>query len=79
MTEAATFAQDKLEELRVTPWSNINSGADVTVGSTGINYSRNWVVATNGVGNLRTVTITVSWNDRVNRSISLFSTMLNHS
>ncbi len=28
MTEAATFAQDRLEELKVTPWVNIAGGAD---------------------------------------------------
>ena len=28
MTEAATFAQDRLEELKVIPWVNIAGGAD---------------------------------------------------
>jgi type IV pilus assembly protein PilV len=68
MTEAATFAQDKLEELRLTPWANIDTGADPVPpkGSTGINYNRNWTVVTNVPppnDTLRTVTVTVSWND----------------
>ncbi len=76
ITEAATFAQDKLEELRVTPWANIVTGTDPTppgppLGATGIAYNRNWNVVVNG--NLRTITITVSWNDRINHSISLIS------
>ncbi len=83
LTEAATFAQDKLEELRVTQWSNINSGEDVRTGSTGINYNRQWTVATNAIvpptpePTLRTVTITINWNDGINRSVRLFSTFLN--
>ncbi|MBM4348620.1 MAG: prepilin-type N-terminal cleavage/methylation domain-containing protein [Deltaproteobacteria bacterium] len=83
LTEAATFAQDKLEELRVTQWGNINGGADVRTGATGINYARTWTVATNAIvpptpePELRTVTITINWNDGINRSISLFSTILN--
>lgn len=78
MTEAATFAQDKLEELRVTPWDNVAMGAD-TVVSTGINYSRNWTVSTlpnpspPPVDFLKTVSITVSWNDGINRSVRILS------
>jgi len=83
MTEAATLAQDKLEELRVTQWGNINGGADVRTGATGINYTRTWTIATNAIvpptpePALRTITITMNWNDGTNRSISLFSTILN--
>lgn len=73
MTEAATFAQDKLEGLRVTPWASIASGNDAKTGSTWVSYSRTWTVATNTAGNLRTVTITVSWTDRINHSIRLLS------
>jgi type IV pilus assembly protein PilV len=75
ITEAVTFAQDKLEELRVTPWANIVTGTDTTpmvpVGSTGIVYNRTWNVVVNG--NVRTVTITISWNDRINHTINLIS------
>jgi type IV pilus assembly protein PilV len=73
VTEAATFAQDKLEELRAVPWGNIISGADQKVSSTGINYARNWNVVPNPTDNLRTVTITINWNDRINHSIRLLS------
>jgi len=73
VTEAATFAQDKLEELRATQWNRIVTGQDPVpkIGSTGIAYTRNWDVALNG--NIKTITITVSWNDRINHSISLLS------
>lgn len=70
MTEAATFAQDKLEELRAVSWVTITPGSD-KMGSNGMDYARNWNVATNG--NLKTITITINWNDKANHSISLLS------
>ena len=71
LTEAATFAQDRLEQLRLISWQNITSGGDQIEGSSGINYIRNWTVVTNG--NARTVTIRINWSDRTNHSISLAS------
>ena len=71
VTEAATFAQDRLEELRATRWDDIVTGQDQRLGSTGITYRRNWNVVV--TGNIRTVTITVNWTDRSNHSISLLS------
>ena len=71
LTEAATFAQDRLEELRVSLWANILTGADTRTGSTGIVYNRNWNVVESGT--LKTVTITITWNDRINHSFSLIS------
>lgn len=71
VTEAATLAQDKLEELRAIPWDRVVSGQDQRTGSTGIRFGRNWNVAANG--NIKTITITVSWSDRFSHSISLLS------
>lgn len=75
MTEAATFAQDKLEEFRAIRWENISEGGstDQKGGSTGINYTRNWNVATSGV--LKTITISINWQDRTNHSIRLTSVL----
>ena len=75
ITEAATFAQDKLEELSATKWLNIIDGnyTDQQNGSTGMGYTRNWQVVTNGA--LKTITITVNWNDRVAHSIRLVSVL----
>ena len=77
MTEAATLAQDKLEELRAIKWDDLNEGNHTDPaqqeGSTGINYTRNWNVTTNG--SLKTVTITVNWNDRTAHSIRLVSVL----
>jgi type IV pilus assembly protein PilV len=72
ITEAATFAQDRLEELRVTPWATIATGNDTKTGSTGIVYTRTWTVPP-PVGNLKIITITVSWNDRINHSFNFIS------
>ena len=80
MTEAATFAQDKLEQLRAAPWTGIVAGADTVttaipgVPGTGISYARNWIVADNPDGTQRWVTITMNWTDptrKTNHSFSL--------
>lgn len=71
LTEATTFAQGKLEELRVSRWDAIIAGTDDVTGCSNINYSRAWEV-TNGAG-IKTVAVTIGWNDRVNHSIRLLS------
>ena len=75
ITEAATFAQDKLEELRAMKWVDLIDGkyTDQRGGSTGMSYTRNWEVTTNS--GLKTVTITIDWIDRTNHSIRLVSVL----
>jgi len=79
LTEAATFAQDKLEQLRATPFGMIalnTTQTDNPVGSTGITYTRSWVAVPNipPPGNtLDVITITVSWADTIPHSISMVS------
>lgn len=73
ITEAATFAQDKVEELKVSSWGTVVSGADTRKGSTEINYSRTWTVTDNTDGTQRWVDITVIWNDPTRHSISFLS------
>jgi len=80
MTEGATFAQDKLEELRATPWGNLASfsGVDQPQGSNKITYNRNWTVQPNppSLGDtVRTISVTVTWNDRTQRTITLLSVL----
>jgi type IV pilus assembly protein PilV len=71
LTEAATLAQDTMENLRVTNWGEIVDGNDV-IQMRGLNYNRDWtVVAPNN--NERRVTVTVNWNDGVARSISFLT------
>ena len=82
MTEAATFAQGKLEELRATSWVAITSGSD-KMSSNGMDFARNWTVVPNAIvapytePTLNTVTITVNWNDRTNHSIRFISAIAN--
>lgn len=71
ITEAATFAQDKLEELRAISWLTIVPGSDKKMGSGGTNYDRIWRVAPNG--KIKTITVTINWNDQTNHSISFLS------
>ena len=72
-TEAVTFGQDKLEELKAIPWAVVGADpvADQIQGTSGVAYNRNWAVVT--AGSLKTVTITVGWNDRGNHSVRLTS------
>jgi len=82
ITEAATFAQDQLENLRVSPWANVVTGNDVRQGSTGINYSRSWVVVPNGAppnDTIREITITITWNDKVSHSVAFRSVIFRSS
>ncbi len=76
LTEATTMAQDKLEEFKATPWTRLlptTSGpsTDQRTSSTGINFARTWTIVENG--NLKTITLTVSWADRINHSIRVLS------
>ena len=73
ITEATTFAQDKLEELRVSSWASLVSGTDVRQGSTGIGYSRTWTPVANPPNNQQWVAITVNWTDRTAHSVRLLS------
>jgi type II secretion system protein I len=73
ITEAATFAQDKLEEFRATSWDSLLSGSDQKKGAAGMNYHRTWSVVTSADGNLKTVTLTINWMDRSSHSIRLLS------
>jgi len=75
MTEAATLAQDKLEELRAVRWLDIpeGTGSDQKSGATGISYARNWDVTANGT--LKAITITINWQDKANHSIRLVSVL----
>ena len=78
LTEAATFAQDKLEELRVTDWDNIVNGNDANP-VRGLNYNRAWTVVFGPNSplppndNEKRVTVTVNWNDGIARSISFLT------
>lgn len=77
VTEAATLAQDKLEEFRVTSWDRLlptTAGPRTEPnikGSTGITYARTWNIVQNN--NIKTITIAVNWTDRINHSIRLVS------
>jgi prepilin-type N-terminal cleavage/methylation domain-containing protein len=79
LTEAATLAQDKLEQLRATPFGMIALNATITdnpVGSTYITYTRSWVAVPNIAppdNTLNVITITVSWTDTMPHSISMVS------
>ena len=82
MTEAATFAQDKLEELRATSWVAITAGSD-RISVNGMNFNRNWTIVPNAIvapytePTLNTITIVVNWNDQTNHTMKVISAIAN--
>jgi len=82
ITEAATLAQDKLEEFRAMNWKDIQQGTDLVEGSTRIRYTRNWNVreaSPNPLKNLKQIEITINWDDRIKHSIRLLSVLVNNA
>lgn len=74
LTEATTLAQDKLEELRVSRWDTMSTDDTEPAirSSSGISYKRSWKVTP--ISNLKTVEITVKWNNDAN-SIRMVSAL----
>jgi prepilin-type N-terminal cleavage/methylation domain-containing protein len=77
MTEAATFAQDELENLRTSPWANVVTGNDTRLGfDNSTQYTRNWTVVPNAVApndTVKEIAITINWNDTTSHSVSFRS------
>lgn len=77
LTEAATLAQDMLEQLRAMPYGMITPNTpatDTKVGKyTGISYTRSWVAVPNTSDTLKVINITITWADRTPHSISIVS------
>jgi prepilin-type N-terminal cleavage/methylation domain-containing protein len=81
ITEAATFAQDKLEQLRAAPWVSILKGTDTVTTAipnvlpgSGIIYTRTWTVAYSASVDQAWITVTINWTDptaKTTHSISL--------
>jgi prepilin-type N-terminal cleavage/methylation domain-containing protein len=67
MTMATTLMQDKMESLKNTVVSSLTTGND-TVQLGNVSYLRQWTVSPSA--NRRTITVTVSWNDRGPHSVS---------
>ena len=82
ITEAATVAQDKLEELRATSWVAITGGSD-RISVNGMNFNRNWTIVPNAIvapytePTLNTITIVINWNDQTNHTMRVISAIAN--
>jgi prepilin-type N-terminal cleavage/methylation domain-containing protein len=70
-TEAATLAQSKFEELKLTGWDTIVTSQDTITGSTGTNFTRRWQVTNNGLS--KTVLCTISWRDWTDHEVQFFT------
>lgn len=79
ITEAATLAQDKLEELRALPWDSIPvnvTNSDSPESRPGVQYERSWVASLNGINSdLKEIQITIRWTDTTSHSLRFFSAL----
>jgi prepilin-type N-terminal cleavage/methylation domain-containing protein len=75
VTEATTFAQDKMEELRTVDWNTLQDGNDSIDGAQGIQYQRTWAVVP--AGTMKTINLAVNWNDGQNHAIRITSVINN--
>lgn len=79
ITEAATLAQDKLEELRALPWDSIPVNvinSDSPESRPGVQYERSWVASLNGINSdLKEIQITIRWTDTTSHSLRFFSAL----
>ena len=75
VTEATTFAQDKMEELRTVDWNGLQDGNDSIGGAQGIQYQRAWTVVP--TGKMKTVDLAVSWNDGNDHLLRITSVITN--
>ena len=76
LTAATQLTQDKLEELRNTPYTAVASGADSTglteTGEAGGIYTRTWTVTTGTpAATAKTVVVTVGWTGRTSHQVQL--------
>ena len=76
LTAATQLAQDKLEEIRATPYGTVASGSDGTglteTGEPGGLYTRSWTVTTGTPAvTTKTVVVTVEWSGRTSHQVQL--------
>ncbi len=78
MTQASVYGQDKIEELKNTDYTSVNSGSDTITSGNGITYNRTWTVATDSpYSGSKTITLTVSWTGPQGNNHSVqFSTIV---
>jgi prepilin-type N-terminal cleavage/methylation domain-containing protein len=76
VTQATIFAQDKLEFLKNLSYSdsNLSSGLHNEGILSGTIFSRQYHILEDAGNSMKTITVTLSWTDRGNHSIS-FSTI----
>ncbi len=79
VTEAATLAQDKLEELRAMSWDDIPVNIlkrDSPSSREGFQYDRSWFVKLNGKNtDIKEIEITIGWTEGTSHSLRFFSAL----
>jgi type IV pilus assembly protein PilV len=81
LTEAATFAQDKLEEFRAMRWESIplnQTSSDSPMSRPGVQYERSWIAKLNDKNaDIKEIEITIRWTDATSHSLRFFSALSN--
>lgn len=79
LTEAATLAQDTLEQLRAMSWDSIplnQTMSDSPESRPGVQYNRSWVARLNAVNpDIKEIVVTIGWADVTSHSLQFFSAL----
>ncbi len=73
ITEATTLAQDRLEQLKGTPFTTLASGNSLVTGQSGLKYAVQWNVNRPAGSSRATVQVTVSWTKETPHSVTVSS------
>lgn len=66
MTTAASIAEGKIEQLKNTPFANIQAESPTQVTASNLNFTREVTVTNNSpMANTKTVSVIVTWKDRL--------------
>jgi type IV pilus modification protein PilV len=68
LTNAYQSAQAEMEKLRALPWGSLVNGSNTRT-SKGMTFTNSWTIST--TGNMKDVTLSVSWVDKTDHKIDL--------
>ncbi len=77
MTAAISVAEQKIEQVKNTPYANIQAESATQIQASGINFTRQVTVTDNSpLANTKTVNVTVTWSDGLRTHAVPFTTII---
>ncbi len=70
LTTATNFGQDKVEAIRIMPYTTVTDGTD-TMAEAGTTYTRSWTVSAGPTATTKKVAVIVSWTEPASRQVEL--------